>query len=181
MLVLGAGGPELSGTVTLSDASDLEEETNVEGGEETRWAARRAAVGRLRHGNSKREAALGLAWGAQSLHRTCGYNRAGWREIPSKGWVGQKCTSEDFILSLAEAPGACSESDGLQTQGAPSPEVPGVRAQRQSSLGRKAFISVLTAGEASPYRSAWSSVPSYITYQAAGGLGVLTPRGVQLS
>lgn len=73
MLVLGAGGPELSGTVTLSDASDLEEETNVEGGEETRWAARRAAVGRLRHGNSKREAALGLAWGAQSLHGTCGY------------------------------------------------------------------------------------------------------------
>ena len=50
LLVLGAGGPELSGTVTLSDANDLEEETNAEGGRETWWAARRAAVGRLRQG-----------------------------------------------------------------------------------------------------------------------------------
>lgn len=50
LLVLGAGGPELSGTVTLSDANDLEEETNAEGGGETRWAARRVAVGRLRQG-----------------------------------------------------------------------------------------------------------------------------------
>lgn len=50
LLVLGAGGPELSGTVTLSDANDLEEETNAEGGRETRWAAPRAAVGRLRQG-----------------------------------------------------------------------------------------------------------------------------------
>ena len=35
----GCRGPELSGTVTLSDANDLEEETNAEGGGETRWAA----------------------------------------------------------------------------------------------------------------------------------------------
>lgn len=50
----GCRGPELSGTVTLSDANDLEEETNAEGGGETRWAAEgsrgqlRAAAGRLR-------------------------------------------------------------------------------------------------------------------------------------
>lgn len=89
MLVLGAGGPELSGTVTLSDANDLEEETNAEGGGETWWAARCAAVGRLRQGNSKREAALGLAWGAQRAYtgHAVTTELGGWRFRPRAGRV----------------------------------------------------------------------------------------------
>lgn len=51
MLVLGAGGPELQAR-SLS-VTDLEEETNAEGGGETWWAVRRAAVGRLEAGEQQ--------------------------------------------------------------------------------------------------------------------------------
>lgn len=96
LLVLGAGGPELSGTVTLSDANDLEEDTNAEGGRETRWAARLGTLHRVWQWEVEAggTASVRQRWDWPGVLReptqwTCGYNRAGWWGIWSKGWVGQ--------------------------------------------------------------------------------------------
>lgn len=83
-------------------------------------------MGRLRQGNSKREAALGLAWGAQIAYtgHAVTTELVRWR-FPSKELGGSEVHSEDFILSLAEAPGHVRRVMGCRLRSIPHMRSPG--------------------------------------------------------